>query len=123
MTVKPSVVEKTKETIVSLFRHGKLWKTIAANGTDAATAAPSSLESAKAMHVSLGCDPSKPWFREAEKTLLNVCNELTGPPTQVVPQDHLCHHKWSPRTSCVRHKWSPISMGCCLSQNYLHVNV
>ena len=27
-----------------------------------------------------------------------ICNELTGPPTQVVPQDHLCHHKWSLRT-------------------------
>ena len=39
-----------------------------------------------------------------------VCNELTGPPTQVVRQDHLCHHKWSPRTSCVRHKWSPAAV-------------
>ena len=75
MTIKPSVVEKTKETIVSLFRDGSLWKTIATNGTDLATAALLSLESAKAMHISVGCDLSKPWFREVEKTLLNVYSQ------------------------------------------------
>lgn len=72
MTVKPSVVEEPKETIVRLIRHESLWNTIAANGTDAATAVPPSPESAKAMHISEGCDLSKPWFREVEKALLNV---------------------------------------------------
>ena len=46
----------------------------------------------------------------APPLLAIVCNKLTGPPTQVVPQDHLCHHKWSPWTSCVRHKWSPTAI-------------
>ena len=88
MTVKPSVVEKTKETIASLFGHGSLWKTIVANGTDAATAAPSSPESAKAMHISVGCDPSKPWFREVEKTLLNVYSQ----PVSATFWSALCSH-------------------------------
>ena len=38
------------------------------------------------------------------------CNKLTGPPTRVVPQDHLCHHKWSPWPSCMRYKWSPAAI-------------
>ena len=88
MTVKPSVIEKTKETIVSLFRHESLWKTIAANGTDAATAAPSSPESAKAMHISVGCDLSKPWFREVENTLLNVYSQ----PVSTTFWSALCSH-------------------------------
>lgn len=88
MTVKPSVVEKTKETIVNLFRHGSLWKTIMANDTDAATVAPSSPESAKAMHISVGCDLSKPWFRQVEKTLLSVYSQ----PISATFWSTLCSH-------------------------------
>ena len=37
--------------------------------------APLSPESAKAMHISAGCDLSKPWFQEVEKILLNVYSQ------------------------------------------------
>ena len=59
-----------------------------ANGTDAATAAPSSPESAKATHVSLGCDPSEPWFREVKKTLLNMYSQ----PVSATFWSALCSH-------------------------------